>query len=115
LGGLALGLAFDEVGVRGEIIKAPAFENRQVFRKLCRAMNESRLVAHGLDALVTGFHYAGADLHRVRAKQDELRGVVAGFECRPGRKGRLPGNSFRMSVAISMIIRSAMGLTALDE
>ena len=79
LRGLAFGLAFHQVGVSGEIIEALAFEIGERF-KLVSGHEREQFFAHRLHAFVAEFHHARADLHGVRAQQNELRGVVAAFD-----------------------------------
>src|SRR6266513_572020 len=67
----ALLLHAHKLGVRGEIIETLAFEIVQRF-KLLLHHELQELVAHALYALVTKFHYAGANLRRVGPEQDEL-------------------------------------------
>ena len=45
---------------------------------------------------------AGADLHGVAAEQDELGRVVAGFDAADAAESVRPGNSLRITLAISM-------------
>src|SRR5690606_19008513 len=75
-GGASLGLTFDEVGMGGEILDAMSAE---VFESLELVLLHKceQLLAERLDETVAMLHHAGADLHRVGAEEDELRGVLA--------------------------------------
>ena len=60
-----------------------------------------QLVAHRFDHAVAPFHHAGADLDAIGAQQNELGRVVSGFDP-PIPLSVRPGNSSRITVAISM-------------
>ena len=103
-----------ELGVRGEIIEALAFEIGQRF-ELVLLHEREQLVAHRLHAFVAELHHAGADLHGVAAEQDELRRVVAGFDAADGRERSAREIRCRSWSRSPCTMRSAIGRTALHE
>ena len=74
-----------------EIRQALAPEIRERLEVVLRHEREE-FFAHRLHAFVAGLHHAGADLHRIRAEQDELGGVAAALdpaEAREAAVGKL--------------------------
>ena len=76
------------------------------------AASSSHISAH---AAVADLHHVGADLHRVAAQQDELGRVAPRFDAADARQRSARETRRGSAWAISMHIRSAIGITALHE
>ena len=87
--GFAFGLALHEIGVRGEVVERLAFEIGERLEAVFGHEGE-QFLTHRLNEFVPELHDAGANLHRVRAQQDELRGIAARLYAADGRE-RTPG------------------------